>query len=276
MSFIDQYLAHEAALVERFHSHPYFQGFEQQTNAQLKRAILQNAALSFQFVQWYDQAILSLKDQEAITVLETILQDETPIDAPNHRQDLLADLEYIGIKREDLIIAINRPSFRTRRAKQRVYELADYRRTDLQIMASLRTAGEVLVAEGYRHLCPELERRFGLTQEDSRFYWPHFIHDRIDSESGNHSHSFLAVLEKLMTTEQDLEIAKSSVTEAYVARLSFYDQFAFSCESTPITIGVSAFGLVAFGLMFVTSDPSYSIDSCIPNEFTGLQHCYSE
>ena len=236
MGLIEQFSEHEDGLIRRFHIHPFFQHFKDMSDKALRDYLVQKWFLSRDFVQWYDRAILTMNDPEVKDVLRNIIFDETPLDKPSHREDLLTDLAYIGVPRSRVLTA--RPSFATRRAKRRLDKLVDYTQNqdrDLAVMAALRVAGEVLVAEEYRHVVPELERRFGLTTEKSVFYAPHFYHDRKDSkcvdasgvgqQAGTHTNSFVAVLDKMMLDEDKLTVAIERADEAYAARMSFFDQF---------------------------------------------------
>ncbi len=226
MDLLRRFSLHEDHLIRRFHQHPFFVQFSALSDRNLKEYLIQKWFLSQNFVPWYDRAINGLNDEEAKAVLKRIVQDETPIGAPSHREDLLADLEFIGISREEVLTT--RPRRDTLKAIQKLNELTDYAADphhDLRVMSALRTAGEILVAEEYRHVVPELERRYGLTPERSRFYAPHFYHDRKDSETGQHTHSFESVLERMISDEDKLEVAIESAGKAFRRRLHFHDQF---------------------------------------------------
>ena len=133
---------------------------------------------------------------------------------------------------------------------------------DVGAMVALRMAGEVLVAEEYRHVVPELERRFGLTPEKSRFYAPHFYHDRKegpeDVDMFSHTGSFESVLARMIHDEGKLEIALASAQRAYEVRTSFYDQFTPEHQARKI-VGRTGLALAAAGLLAyvgMSLDPS--------------------
>lgn len=226
MTLTDQLSAFEDDLIGQFHALRFFQNFSRLSDTDLREYLTQKWFLSMNFVPWYDRAINALGDEEAKAVLKRIVQDETPLDAPSHREDLLADLEAIGISRAEVLSA--RPTRTTQRSLMRLNQLVaftddpDY---DLRVMSALRIAGEILVAEEYRHVVPELERRYGLTPDRSRFYAPHFYHDRKDSETGQHTHSFESVLERLISDEGKLHIAMESAERAFQVRTYFHNQF---------------------------------------------------
>ncbi|MDO8642831.1 MAG: iron-containing redox enzyme family protein [Candidatus Woesearchaeota archaeon] len=226
MALVEQFSAFEDDLIRQFHALGFFRNFNRLSDTDLREYLTQKWFLSMNFVGWYDRAINALNDPEAKEVLKKIVHDETPRGAPSHREDLLADLEAIGISRADVLSA--RPTRTTQRSLMRLNQLVaftddpDY---DLRVMSALRIAGEILVAEEYRHVVPELEQRYGLTPERSRFYAPHFYHDRKDSETGQHTHSFESVLERLISDEGKLRIATESAEHAFQVRTYFHNQF---------------------------------------------------
>ncbi len=256
MSLIERFSDNEDYLIRRFHAHPFFWNFSNLTNDELKYFLLQKTFLSFNFPSWYDRAILTLNDEEAKQVLKKILQDETPVGLPSHRQDLLADLEYIGISRKQaLTVKPTEDTLRTLDELNSLVAYSDHPDHDLKVMSALRIAGEILVAEEYRHVVPALEYRFGLTPEKSRFYAPHFYHDRKDSETGTHTHSFEGVLGRLITSEEKLKTAKAATYKAFEAREGFYYQFTGTYwEKVNSTVAAS---LRALGLPIVDVDVEY-------------------
>ena len=250
----------ENELIRHFHEHPFFKNFGRQTDDQFRDYLVQKWFLSQNFVPWYDRAINGLNDPVARDVLRKIVLDETPQNAPSHREDLIADLEYIGVPRSVVLTA--KPTKETLKSKHRLDKLVDYTHDpnyDLRVMTALRIAGEILVAEEYRHVVPELERRFGLTPEKSRFYAPHFYHDEKGAsekrEEFSHTDSFVETLEKLISDEKKLHLAMESAQEAFNARVSFYDQFTTKnkIRKTARNIGAAASLLLATSL-FLKSD----------------------
>ena len=288
MALLAKFSDHEDRLIQKFHEHPFFQGFPQLTDLELKDYLLQKWFLSLHFVPWYDRAINGLSDPEAKDVLKRIIQDENPLDAPSHREDLLADLDSIGISKDEVLTA--KPTRATLRVIDALFSLTNYPHSsgcsrdpdsntvsnsnshlnyDLRVMVALRTAGEILVAEEYRHVVPELEKRYGLTPDKSRFYAPHFYHDRKDSDTGQHTHSFESVLERMIDSEEKLETAIQSATTAFQTRLSFYDQFDGRGRTRRVAITAGALAAAAGFLLTVASYISPIYDS--PQRDTGNQ-----
>ena len=246
MAILERFSEHEDGLIRQFHKLPFFQRFSHLSDAELRAFLIQKWFLSLNFVPWYDRAINALSDSQAKEVLKRIVQDETPKDAPSHREDLLADLEYVGISKGEVLTA--KPTKSTIKAMDRIIgltNLSDDLNYNLKVMVALRTAGEILVAEEYRHVVPELERRYGLTADQSRFYAPHFYHDRKDSETGQHTHSFESVLERMIDSEPTLAVAMKSADEAFKARTSFYNQFDKRLGHRKLMVGTGALSAAA-------------------------------
>lgn len=215
-----RYKHHENEGTARLHQHPFFRHFRTLSEDQLKNYLLQRMFSSREFAGWYNEAVSRrLHDAGAREVIRTILRDEIPRDAPTHLEDLVADLQQIGIPMER-IRSIG-PSSATRKTMERLFGLLNSN-SDLATLVSLRMAGELMVSAEYGYVVAALEQRFGLRPEQSRFYYPHYRHD---SEGGDHPDAFTAVLEQLIQTPADLEMALRAVDAAVEARLSFFDQF---------------------------------------------------
>lgn len=186
--------------------------------------LIQSAKVSLNFVPWYDRAIICLEDKEAKQVLREILQDETPLNAPSHREDLFADLAVAGISAKRVLMAPTSEA-----TKKTVNDLNGLVRwscdCDVAIMAGCRMAGEILVAESYWTFLPILKKHYGLTEQNSKFYWPHYLHDKKEGGEGDHTHSFENVLQRMMVDEQTLAIAKERANYAFRIRSDFYAQF---------------------------------------------------
>src|SRR3989338_1149236 len=132
-ALVQKLFGFEDHLVRQFHEHPFFQRFKDMSTEELHDYLVQKWFLSENFVPWYDREINGLTDPEARGVLRQIIFDETPVDAPSHREDLLADLEYIGVLRSRVLTA--RPTTETGRAKQRLHDLVGYRELDYDLHA---------------------------------------------------------------------------------------------------------------------------------------------
>ncbi|MBS3168690.1 hypothetical protein J4216_06185 [Candidatus Woesearchaeota archaeon] len=278
MSLIKRFSDYEDVLIRKFHEHPFFRNFSRMSDEELRKYLAEKWHLSQNFVPWYDSAINTLNalgELKARDVLRKIVDDETPIGKPSHREDLLWDLERVGLNPLEILKAM--PSKHTRKTLAKLHGLTIYDGDPnyvLRTMTALRTAGEILVAEEYRHVVPELERRFDLTPEQSRFYAFHFEHDRKDNESGEHTHSFGRILESNITDEDKLRVAIDATNRAYEVRAGFYDQFTKISRRMQIvkvlaaSSGIAASLLLAYSLGFETPE-----GNGIPNEISGYRHC---
>ncbi len=222
-AFFEEYRAFENELVERFNLHPFFVSFGSLPNEAVMAALLQLGFISLEFVRWYERAKLGMTSEEAKELIRCILRDEIPSRLPTHQDDRLADLLAMGAAKERVL---NEPaSERTVQTVRTLYELVRYPQEsyDLRVLVYLRIFGEILVAETYGHVVRSMGERFGLQPECSRFYEPHYRHD--DKDEGGHSVKFERELEKLITDEHMLALAKSASEAAFTDRYKFYDQF---------------------------------------------------
>ncbi len=224
--FARRYMAFERTLIDRFADHPFFLHLPSASRKEFAAFLLQLGYLSAEFVKWYERTNQGFASESARELIRNILRDEIPADAPTHQENRLEDLQQLGIP---AAIALNPPaSFTTRRTVRRMYELVRYPQEhyDLAALVTLRIAGEVLVGETYRHVCPQLAR-FGLAQEQSQFYWPHFLHDELheDGEGEGHSNAFDTLLNRFITSEEELRIAMEAAETAFEMRYHFLDQF---------------------------------------------------
>lgn len=229
-NYFDLYNEFEDRLVREFHGHDLWRQFDFLNHARFIHLLLQLGHLSRDFVPWYERAKQGLEMESAKEVLRNILRDEIPRDAPTHQDDRLADLERLGVSKQQ---ALNtRATSRTKKTILRLKALVRYPQSDydLRVMVTLRIAGEILVAETYRHIVPALMRRFKMSPEESRFYYPHLVHD--EKEAGGHTDSFNAVLNKLITDTRTLHVARESARNAFEVRLAFYDQFVVHRAAT--------------------------------------------
>ena len=254
MSLLQKLSQYEDKLVRQFRNHPYFAHFGTQSDAQLRQALIQNSFLSRNFVPWYVKGMLGMGDNEARELIRGIILDEMGVEVDHlplekvermHLELLLQDLEQVDINRDEVLQAI--PTKRTRTTLARFDLLipdASDPFYDLKTLVSFRTAGEILVAETYRKVCGELERRYGLTEQKSLFYWPHFQHDK--KEEGDHAVAFEKILNGLIDDERKLEIALHTARKAFQARNDFYNQFTRRYQRTE---GLKRTGLLAVAVM---------------------------
>lgn len=223
--FIQRYSAQGDDLIEQFRAHPRLTSIQDWTDEAFIALLLQLGHLSTTFVSWYEQTKLGLRDERAKELIRKILRDEIPRNAPTHQDDRMADLERINVSRKRIL---STPATRTTQQTIRwLKRLTSYRAddSDLRLLVTLRIAGEVLVGETYRFIVPELERRFGLGYEQSRFYVPHFVHDRKDTQTGGHTQAFDVVLTEWIMNEHKLALATKAADAAFKVRYAFYNQF---------------------------------------------------
>lgn len=202
------------------------------SDIQFKHMLLQKRFISLNFTPLYDCAIDAIGDEEGKTVLRLLLREEYPAKGPSHREDLVADLTRIGLTKKQILS--EKPTLQTREAIKALYDLLIYEEQfyNIKILVSLRIAEELLVAEEYRYILAELERRYGLKIEDSAFYGPHFLHDKKQKSFGapdkaeSHSDKFNKVLARMIDTKEKCEAAKHYMNAACEARSKFFDQFA--------------------------------------------------
>ncbi|OGN17679.1 MAG: hypothetical protein A3C88_01495 [Candidatus Yanofskybacteria bacterium RIFCSPHIGHO2_02_FULL_50_12] len=254
--FWNAYSEYEDELRRRFHQHRIYEVLHRFTDRDFRWYLLQIGFIAREFVKWYEVAKLGLTSESAKEVVREILRDEIPQAGATHQDDRLHDLELMGVSREE---ALNvRPSGGTRGVIKRLYQLVRVPQEDqdLRIMVTLRIAGEVLVAEQYRHIVDEMKRRFGVDPETySRFYWPHYEHDLKGSQenpnSAGHTDRFDEVLASMITDRRTLKVAKEQALMAFYARNAIHDQFLDAHNALAvlkqITAAVACIIAVIFG-----------------------------
>lgn len=225
-----QYSEFEDQLRKRFHEHPIYRNFTNWSVEQFYCYLLQIGFIAQNFVKWYETAKLGLSSEQAREVIRHILRDEIPQDLPTHQDERQFDLQLIGIHPAR---ALNTPpSAHTRRTIQRLYDLVRYPQEDydLRVMITLRMAGEVLVAEQYRHVVRYMKIRLGIDPKQSRFFVPHYIHDLKgkQAEEGGHTDAFDQLLAEMINDERKLTVAKEAAIQAFEARSGIHDQFLAS------------------------------------------------
>jgi len=161
--------------------------------------------------------------QAAISVLTKIVEDEAPINAPSHRQDLLADLAYLGFKNDVFRTLPTIQTLETLKKLSKLVAYSDDQHYPLRTMVTYLVAGEEAVGAEYKHTWPRLRYDYAMTPKKSRFYYNHYKHD--NSESGSHTLSFRDVLGMMIVDGKTLAVAKESADKALEARLHFFDQF---------------------------------------------------
>lgn len=214
----------EDRLIGQFRIGAFVRALQQMSDDEFQSFLIELGHLSSHFVRWYETAKLGLDAEPAKELVRRILRDEIPANAPTHQEDRLADLLQIGLTKEQILCSP--ASVTTHVAIDRLYELVRFPQTeyDLRVLVTLRIAGEVLPGELYGYVVPELERRFGLQRELSRFYFPHWQHDQKEHEGG-HADQFAQLLSKLITDACSLATAQDTARKAFDTRMAFYAQF---------------------------------------------------
>ncbi|MBT2539203.1 hypothetical protein J7E99_00405 [Streptomyces sp. ISL-44] len=169
----------EDELIERYAQHPVLANIAQLSDEDFTTILLQRRFLSLAFTPAYDLAIDLLRDEEGLRIARVILREEYPDShgMRSHREDMTADMYRLGVSREALVHT--RPTPATKRAIDATFDLiADagtHDDADLRVLTILRFWGEILVSVEYGRLWERMEPV--LTQDGSRFYYPHHSHD---------------------------------------------------------------------------------------------------
>ncbi|MFN6337121.1 MAG: hypothetical protein ACK41W_00085 [Cyanobacteriota bacterium] len=198
--------------------------------------LLQRRFVSHAITNLYDLAIDSKINQECKTILRRILREEYPDysgNYPSHREDLVADLEKLGISLNTILNS--RATEVTKLSIQAMLDqLLDYSASysQIKVIAFTRFIGEVLVAEEYKAFWPRISFILGdAAKKKSRFFWSHIRHDQrnsfVDSVTRSSTHaSHLGIsLVKCIQSENHVSLFKEAENAAVAIKLSFYDQF---------------------------------------------------
>jgi len=225
---LQRYDEYENGLVREFHGHPFFLALGDVSNDTFERYLLQRSFLSLEFVKWEEIAKLGLTSEQGQQVVRRIIREEVPPNRPTHKDDLLYDLNLVGISTEQF--RSTQPTAATAETTRGLYDLVRYPQGhyDLRVLVVLRVAGEIFVAETYRYVVQELERRYGITSRQSKFYWPHFEHDQKGGQGDygvGHADSFDAVLGELIVDEATLAVAQEAAREGMELVYDFHSQF---------------------------------------------------
>ncbi|HEX6473015.1 MAG TPA: hypothetical protein VF069_28250 [Streptosporangiaceae bacterium] len=228
----------EDDLIERFKRHPVLAGISLLADDDFAAILLQRRFLSLGFTPAYDLAIDLLEDEVGRRLARVILREEYP-DAtghsPSHREDMKNDLLQLGVRRKTLVEA--RPTPATSDTIVKTLDLiADAGRhgnANLRLLTILRFWGEVLVSAEYGRLWPRMEPLLTLDGENrSRFYYPHYIHDRkahplaaASLLSTTHSDRLGMRLSELLAREDSTEAFRETERAVLRLKLGFYDQF---------------------------------------------------
>ena len=228
-SFIERFENLEEKLILRFKNHSVLSSLRKLTNNQFEEILIQRAFLSILgFTPFYDLASVGIENKEAKDLVKNLIREEYPIGKSSHREDLMTDLQLIGIKKEKVLGRT--PSQETIISLYNLYELVKFGSPhyDVKAITALRMAGEVLVAEEYDLLIKEIKSRYKINPKELVFYYPHFVHDRKSKGIGlnkTHSDRLLLILKNNINSKNKLEAAIDSMEEALKVKNNFYNQF---------------------------------------------------
>ena len=226
MKFIEELNNHENQLIEKLRSHPTLSNLDKLTNQQFEHFLLQRRFFSLWFTPILEHVLVGLENQDMKKIIGWLIREEYPLNAPSHREDIVSDLMKIGISKSKILTT--KPTNRTQEIINKTLKLLEYEENfDIKGTIAARFIFEVCPGEEYELIVKELERRYGMKNTDSVFYWPHFEHDKKKSKHVGESHSdkFNAILSQIIDSDQNLELAKQITDSAYQIKTDFYNQF---------------------------------------------------
>lgn len=228
--------------IHEFKDHPVIKNVAKLSTDRFSELLLQRRFISHVVTNLYDLAIDSKVNNECKLILRRIQREEYPYPTsteqhpPSHREDLVYDLQLLGISLEQILHS--RPSRPTRACVDAmINKMLDYgsEYSAIKSITFIRFAGEVLVAEEYKCLWPRIAKVLSDSgsnpKEASRFFWPHIIHDSRCgfsaemAKSKTHSSYLGFTLSRLIANDSDLSLFKVAENDALRLKRLFYDQF---------------------------------------------------
>ncbi len=202
-------------------------GFLSEHCTSLRNYLLQRRHLSQAYIPWVNTALCGLnhsRDTRGKEILRELIQDETPEGLPTHAEDLVADLTTLGIPLETILGTLTHPD--TEETVRKQHTLIQYSPqtsfNNLRILVAVRTAGELLPGAEYGIITPLLEK---LGLKKSRFYKPHWFHDRktegTNQQGMTHTELFSSLLKELICSEKTLDTALTTLQNAAAQRTEF-------------------------------------------------------
>lgn len=199
------------------------------------RAMLkQRRFVTYEFTPMCEYFDVSLGDEASRQVVCGIIGEEFglrpgtpwPLLLQSHRRAYLEELEEIGVDRDEALNEV--PSRTTMRALTQlmayIFELG--RAPELEQLVFLRFSGEVLTATEYRLHFERLERLKLLTQEKSKFLFPHLDYDVLALDGGtSHADRYLPFIEARLVSPKDWQDVRRVMKKAVELRRDFYGQF---------------------------------------------------
>lgn len=198
------------------------------SRAEFKRMLLQRKWTSYAFTPLYDFGIDGMSDEKSKSILRSIRHDEYP-EGPSHREDLVHDLKLIGMDIEEIMNTA--PSKATEKSIKNQFEFLKIREDqdmhDIKVVTFLRFALEILVSVEYGVFVQRLED-FGLNRRNSKFYWPHFLHDMKQNPLGKtgstHSDMLSGRLGEMLHTLKHAAACGRYTQKSYDLRAAFFKQ----------------------------------------------------
>ena len=232
----------ELANIDKLKEHPVIQNISELDTDQFYDVLLQRRFVSHAITNLYDFAIDSNINTDCKLILRRIQREEYPDPTsyesypPSHREDLVHDLQLIGISLDQILQS--RPSKTTKACVDfMLNKMLDYgsENSAIKTITFIRFAGEVIVAEEYKALWSRIAKILmdsGYNPKNvSRFFWPHIIHDARSSfsaemmKSKTHSSYLGFFLSRLINSDSDLSLFRSAENDALRLKRFFYDQF---------------------------------------------------
>ena len=199
------------------------------SNAEFKRMLLQRKWTSYAFTPLYDFGIDGMQNEKAKIILRSIRNDEYPPEGPSHREDLVHDMKIMGMDIEEIIN--EQPSKHTEKTIKAQFDFLRMKEEkeiqDIKVVTFLRFALEILVSVEYSVFVRRLED-FGLNRRNSKFYWPHFMHDMkqhpLGTKGSTHSDMLSEQLGDMLDTLKKASACGKYVQKSYDLRAEFFRQ----------------------------------------------------
>lgn len=229
----------EDELIKSFGEQAFFQKLNQLSWAEINHVLLQRRFISHIFTPIYDLIIDGLSDAEAKKIVRVLIREEYPDsqgNMPSHREDLIYDLENLGIEKTEILAS--RPSPQTTQfitdSLEFVYKLSNEKNESLRnlgLLLMVRFWGEILISVEYKLLWSRLSER--LNKKNSRFYYQHYIHDQkkkglddLQTTLQSHADRTSILIIKYIENNQDgFDFFKSTEKSLFDLKNSFYTQF---------------------------------------------------
>src|SRR3989338_9159516 len=198
------------------------------SNAEFKRMLLQRKWTSYSFTPLYDFGIDGMQNEKAKIILRGIRNDEYP-PGPSHREDLVHDMKIMGMDIEEIMNT--QPSKHTEKTIKSQFDFLRFNEEqemhDIKVVTFLRFGLEILVSVEYGVFVQRLED-FGLTRRNSKFYWPHFMHDMkqnpLGKQGNTHSDMLSEQLGEMLDTLKKAAACGRYTQKTFELRSEFFRQ----------------------------------------------------